>query len=313
MTVQGEVVQCQNAGGVTTVNLPSGYCDQVYGLCGAYAPSTGFANTFAVRDASYSAFDVSSSVQRWGGPLGGDFQSQWADSWKVSASDSEALFTEDECPTGPSYDGDPPELFEDCPELQAQAAAACPSGALYEQCMADVGMMCDLDRWVEEAKLAEDVEASTLSPVKAPTETPTSTDAPTTAPTKHPCDDGSHGCDMTSTVCEAADKGYECQCLEGFVTDPTSTKRCIATNAPTNTPTLSPTAPTPAPFASCEELAQSGEPMQCYNFGDPHFTTFSRQKHNAMGQGEYILMEARNTSFRVHVCHQPGDKPSVFI
>ena len=34
---------------------------------------------------------------------------------------------------------------------------ACSQEALYEQCMADVGMMCDLDRWVEEAKLAEDV------------------------------------------------------------------------------------------------------------------------------------------------------------
>ena len=40
--------------------------------------------------------------------------------------------------------------------------------------------------------------------------------------------------------------------------------------------------------------------MKCYNYGDPHFTTFSGNHHNAMGQGEYILAQDSVKSFSVH-------------
>jgi hypothetical protein len=146
----GEIVETQNAGGVTTVMLPARYCGNVHGLCGAYDPEEHFASTFAVNDAGFSVFS-GSSTQLWGGPYGGEFQSQFAESWKVVATDSDALFTAEECPSGDSYTGDAPEPFADCPGLETEAVAQCPAGDLYELCFADVGIMCDLDKWVGQA------------------------------------------------------------------------------------------------------------------------------------------------------------------
>eukprot|EP00935_MAST-01C_sp_MAST-1C-sp1_P002135 g2135.t1 len=62
------------------------------------------------------------------------------------------------------------------------------------------------------------------------------------------CADGTHGCDTSSTRCiaVATDEVAEgvsikCQCLVGFITDPTSVNSCLATTHPTSTPTLHPT------------------------------------------------------------------------
>jgi hypothetical protein len=73
--------------------------------------------------------------------------------------------------------------------------------------------------------------------------TPEPTDAPTHMPTQHPCDDGSHGCDTSSTQCEKGDgTGFTCACLEGFVADASSKAGCVATASPTPEPTQEPTA-----------------------------------------------------------------------
>jgi hypothetical protein len=82
---------------------------------------------------------------------------------------------------------------------------------------------------------------------------------PTYLPTQHPCSDGSHSCDLTSTYCASTDAddiaevSHTCVCLEGFVTDPSSDTQCLPTESPTATPTeepteeFGPTEATPAP------------------------------------------------------------------
>jgi hypothetical protein len=82
------------------------------------------------------------------------------------------------------------------------------------------------------------------------------TSAPTHMPTEHPCDNGTHGCDTSSTQCEkqAADAAFVCACLEGYVVDGTSRTWCRGTPAPTSTPTNAPTAaPTGSKVVSTSE------------------------------------------------------------
>jgi hypothetical protein len=222
----GEVVQTQNAGGVTTVNLPASYCGNVYGLCGAYDPADNFASTFAVRDETMSVFS-GSSAQRWGGLYGGEFQSQFADSWKVAAADSEALFTAEECPSGDSYTGEAPQPFADCPELEADAKAQCPVGDLYELCLADVGIMCDLEKWVGAASTMVTIEDSTLAPSHPPTSAPTLL----AVVSKEPCNDA-HSCDAASTQCMVethtdGSKQAACECLDGYVPNTDDADSCV--------------------------------------------------------------------------------------
>ena len=80
-------------------------------------------------------------------------------------------------------------------------------------------------------------------------------------PTEHPCDDGTHDCDMSTTYCAKVDStdvaagavGYKCQCLEGFVTNAPEGvlfSSCVATANPTSSPTA---VPTPAPTAAPTE------------------------------------------------------------
>jgi cathepsin B len=87
----------------------------------------------------------------------------------------------------------------------------------------------------------------TLNPTE-PTEEPTAeptvepSSVPTHMPTLHACDDGSHGCDTSSTQCEEDDgTGFTCACLEGFVADESSDTSCMATASPTPEPTEEPT------------------------------------------------------------------------
>jgi hypothetical protein len=84
-------------------------------------------------------------------------------------------------------------------------------------------------------------DAPTAAPTATPTDTPT--DMPTNMPTFHPCDDGTHGCDLTSTECASTngnDNTFTCECLEGFVSTYDITS-CSATAAPTSAPTSHPT------------------------------------------------------------------------
>jgi hypothetical protein len=86
-------------------------------------------------------------------------------------------------------------------------------------------------------------------PTQAPTSSPTS--SPTHMPTIHPCDDGSHGCDLASTKCVVYPGQahlHFCQCNEGYVTNAGSTTSCLATAAPSFAPTPTPTdSPTVVP------------------------------------------------------------------
>jgi hypothetical protein len=59
------------------------------------------------------------------------------------------------------------------------------------------------------------------SPTAAPTAAPSTVAQLITTPIlRHPCDDGSHGCDSVSTACKVVSAGllasFTCECLEGF-------------------------------------------------------------------------------------------------
>jgi hypothetical protein len=58
----------------------------------------------------------------------------------------------------------------------------------------------------------------TKEPTTAPTTEPTAepTESPTPSPTLHPCVDGTHGCDATSTQCVEDGDSYTCVCNEGY-------------------------------------------------------------------------------------------------
>ena len=91
-------------------------------------------------------------------------------------------------------------------------------------------------------------EDSTKRCVQTDAPTPEPTATPTHMPTFHACDDGSHGCDLTSTMAVKVGTECMCECLEGFVASPDDTKQCVQTEAPTPTPTATPVvAPTEAP------------------------------------------------------------------
>jgi hypothetical protein len=77
--------------------------------------------------------------------------------------------------------------------------------------------------------------------------------SPTRMPTLHRCDDGSHGCDPTSTQCvfhPGEAHLYTCECKKGYAMDLTSPTSCLATVVPTALPSISPTkCPSAAPTA----------------------------------------------------------------
>jgi hypothetical protein len=151
----GEVVMTSNNGGVTTIQLASAYCDNVYGLCGAYKPDDTFFSTLTVNDFNLpdgpTVWSGESTDQFDSGPFGGTFQSDFIDSWKVTAGSSDALFTAAECPSAPSPVGDAvPVPFKKCPSLEAQAREKCPDGQMFESCLADVGLTCELKKWLQE-------------------------------------------------------------------------------------------------------------------------------------------------------------------
>jgi hypothetical protein len=138
-----------------TVKFSGTCCGNTSGLCGAFNPGLKYADVFTDANGEYRKYPNS----RWRGPFGGEYQSIFADSWRVT-NPAERLFTEAECPTGPieSLPEDPPEAV-DCPnkeELRAKAEEKCPRGRFYDDCVEDVLTTCDLDEWVDDATDAED-------------------------------------------------------------------------------------------------------------------------------------------------------------
>ena len=104
--------------------------------------------------------------------------------------------------------------------------------------------------------------ALTGEPSLAPTYSPTF--MPTFAPcTKDLAD--YNNCDTDSARCAiiAADDGSVsgtfCQCLEGFVSDPTDPYRCLATLMPTHQPTHDPT-PFPTGFPTSPTISPTPQP-----------------------------------------------------
>jgi hypothetical protein len=105
--------------------------------------------------------------------------------------------------------------------------------------------------------------APTYTPTAAPSYSPTfvPTVAPSSAPTLHPCTDGSHGCDLSSTTCVVGQgNAYQCACLSGFVVSSSATQ-CV--HAPTATPTTAPTAmPTTAAPTAMPTSVPTLDPCQ---------------------------------------------------
>jgi hypothetical protein len=102
------------------------------------------------------------------------------------------------------------------------------------------------------------------SPTARPTVAPTTqapTAAPSNAPTLHPCTDGSHNCDLSSTTCVVGQgNAYQCACLSGFVVSSSATQ-CV--HAPTATPTTAPTAmPTTAAPTAMPTSVPTLDPCQ---------------------------------------------------
>jgi hypothetical protein len=131
-------------------------CARTSGLCGAFSPALNYANIFTDASGNYRDYPNS----RWRGPFGGEFQSVFADSWKVT-DPSQRLFTEAECPTGttPQLPEEPPvSQCDNVEELRAKAEVQCgnPNGRFHADCVEDVLTTCDLDEWVNETKDAED-------------------------------------------------------------------------------------------------------------------------------------------------------------
>ena len=148
-----------------TVKLPATCCGNVEGLCGRYTPAEHF------KDAYTTAAGVAGwyTNTRWGGPYGGQFQMEFVESFKTAEGTS--LFTADECPTGGpnKVPLEPPGLFEMCPEdVLVQAKARCPKGRFYENCLTDVGVTCDVDKWVGAAEKANDDWLEVKDNVKVP-------------------------------------------------------------------------------------------------------------------------------------------------
>jgi hypothetical protein len=144
----GERVSMQ--GGAVSVALPATYCADVQGLCGNFNPDAGFADAFS--DRLRAVVDLSGQShhrsKQWG-----QYQSEFVESFAVPPSLS--LFTEGECPTTSSPQPPPataPVPFGACPTLEAEAEALCPAGDRHGDCVADVGVTCELAAWVAAAR-----------------------------------------------------------------------------------------------------------------------------------------------------------------
>jgi hypothetical protein len=89
------------------------------------------------------------------------------------------------------------------------------------------------------AEVQAPIEAAAIEAADALAAAAPLSSSPTHMPTLQPCEDGSHGCDPVSTIAVAVGSMCLCECLEGFLTDPSDTKTCLATQSPTPAPVTS--------------------------------------------------------------------------
>eukprot|EP00937_MAST-01D_sp_MAST-1D-sp2_P007421 g7421.t1 len=176
------------AGSAIWVRLPPAFCAQVGGLCGNYNPDAHYADAYT--NSTGQAVSMVGQPMRWGGPYFGQYQSEFADSWKATAATS--LFSVAECPvdTTPLAPAGP-EPYAECPELQQQAIDQCPDGPRYEECLMDVGVSCELTQWVADAQVTMPQGVETAAPTAAPTP-PAPTKSPT--PLAAPCPTAKDSC-----------------------------------------------------------------------------------------------------------------------
>jgi hypothetical protein len=218
----------------TTIILPTGYCGGVKGLCGAFDPPSLSANTLKVNcestaasDAGYCTVDMDytdifsgSSHTRWGGEYLGQFQTHFADSWKVAGASADAIFTAEECPSGASplasqtveeVVGTP---CAECSELEVQAELECPAGAFHDFCVADVCATCELATWVNVTKEAHEEMLVATDPAHDDTPDRPGMFSPPTNPTPAQTQTDydsqiSSSCPMTAIgACVDFDKGW---------------------------------------------------------------------------------------------------------
>mmetsp|Transcript_3285 Transcript_3285/g.10044 ORF Transcript_3285/g.10044 Transcript_3285/m.10044 type:complete len:1640 (+) Transcript_3285:260-5179(+) len=114
---------------------------------------------------------------------------------------------------------------------------------------------------------------TTASPTIQPT-TAAPTPTPTRVPTAHPCNDGSHGCDLDTTFCAvdlAEDHGFRCACRSGFESIPNNTTGCVLiTASPTDLPSAMPTmAPTAQPTIAPTTAAPTANPTSTPTTASP--------------------------------------------
>jgi len=150
----GEVISA--SGNAISLSLPmSKYSGKLEGLCGHHGnAATAFINA--------QGQVIAHMPVAWGGPMGGNYQSDFADSFKVAPNSPDALFTAEFCPSLETIEPIPLEPFQQCPDLKAVAEADCPPGQFYHSCIDDVGMTCDTKYIVNAQEAQADLTAVSL-------------------------------------------------------------------------------------------------------------------------------------------------------
>jgi len=145
------------------VRLPADpYRNNLEGLCGAYSPPH-FNDTF-----TNGCGEITPGFSGGGGPRAGKkyaaFHKYFGNTWKVEPEDT--LFPAGACEPEPEQNSVTTTTtvalpFAACEDLREQAESACESaGGNYEECLDDIGVTCELDKWLEEAKFAEEIAES---------------------------------------------------------------------------------------------------------------------------------------------------------
>jgi hypothetical protein len=138
----GERVSVAGGGSAVWLALPSTYCGDVSGLCGAFNPDANYHDAFKLANNGGILWEQGEQ-----GVQHGKYQTEFAQSFAATGQDR--LFTDAECPSAP-YVAPPTTLhpYANCPDLEATARALCPIGDNFDSCIKDVGVTCDLGSWV---------------------------------------------------------------------------------------------------------------------------------------------------------------------
>jgi len=143
----GEVISA--SGNSISMSLPtSKYAGNVEGLCSHFGEGT---EPFVTAKGERLDEDL---PEKWGGPMGGKYQSVFVESYKVASDAPEALFSESVCPRSETVVPVTGVPFAGCPDLVSVAKALCPAGRLHTSCIEDVGATCDVT-YIEKANAAQ--------------------------------------------------------------------------------------------------------------------------------------------------------------